>query len=68
MLNYVFQDNLAVTNTVEAVIGRVAEHINDTLDGLAYVLTNKVNEMDFDMSKLDMSGLENVMKLLGTNK
>lgn len=68
VLNYVFQDNLAVTNTVEAVIGRVANRLMDTLDNVADVLVEKVEEMDFDMSKLDVSGLENVMKLLGTNK
>ena len=68
VLNYVFQDNLSVTNTLEAVVGRIADHLVNTLDGLADVLAEKVSEMDFDLSNLDIGAVENVMKLLGTNK
>lgn len=68
ILNYVFQDNLAVTNTVEAVVGRVANHIVDTVDDFAYMLSRKVEEMDFNLADLDIGKLDNVLNLLGANK
>lgn len=68
ILNYVFQDNLAATNTIEAVIGRTAEHLMETIDDFVEVLANKVEEMELDISNLDMSAVNNIMKLLGANK
>lgn len=68
IMNYVFQDNIAVNNTVESVIGKTADGILNILDGFINVLSDKVSEMDLDLSNVDMSQVENVMKLLNTGK
>lgn len=68
IMNYVFQDNLAVNNTVEAVVGKAANGLLNILDNLADALSNKVNEMEFDLSNIDMSKLENIMNLLNAGK
>ena len=64
ILNYVFQDNLAVNNTVEAVVGKVGLGVLDILDGFANTLSDKVEEMNLDLGNLDMSQLQSVLKLL----
>lgn len=68
VMNYVFQDNLSVNNTVEAVVGKTANGVLGILDNFANTLANKVEEMDFDLSNFDMSQLDNIMKLLNANK
>ena len=68
IMNYVFQDNIAVNNTVESVIGKTANGVLNILDGFINVLSDKVNEMDLDLSNVDMSQLENVMNLLKAGK
>lgn len=68
IMNYVFQDNLAVNNTVESVVGKAANGLLNILDGLANVLANKVDKMELDLSNIDTSQLENVMKLLNIGK
>jgi hypothetical protein len=66
ILNYVFKDNLAVTNTVEAVVGNLVENVNDSLDSIATALKNKIENFDMDVDNLDMSSLENIVNLLGS--
>ena len=68
ILNYVFQDNLAVNNTVEAVVGKAANHILNILDGFAGILADKVDEMNVNLSNVDMGQLENIMNLLNGEK
>ena len=68
IVNYVFQDNLAVNNTVEAVVGKAMPYVLGIIDGLANTLAEKVNQLNFDLSNIDMSQLENVMNLLDPQK
>lgn len=64
VVNYVFQDNLAANNTVEAVVSKAAAVVLDILDDFANTLSNKVDEVNFDLSNFDMTQLDNIMKLL----
>lgn len=68
IMNYVFQDNLAVNNTVEAVVGKVANGLLDIIGGFADRLGDKVGEMNLDLSEIDMSKLDGLMNLLGANQ
>ena len=65
ILNYVFKDNLSVTNTVEAVVGSLSEQIGDSLDDLVMSLKNKIDNFDMDLSRQDMTAVQNVLSLLG---
>ena len=64
IMNYVFQDNIAVNNTVEAVVGKTANHLLVIVDNFADILSNKVDEMELDLSNLDVGKLENIMSFL----
>ena len=66
ILNYVFKDNLAVANTVEAVIGGLVENVKGSLDSLIVSLKNKIDNFDMDLSNVDMSQFENIINLLGS--
>lgn len=66
VMNYVFQDNLAVSNTVEAVVGKASDYLLNIVDRFANTLSEKVDEMNFDLSNMDMSQLSNIMKLLNS--
>ena len=68
IMNYVFQDNLAVNNTVEAVVGKAAGVVLGIVDNFAKALSNKVNDMNFDLENLDMGQLNNVLQLLNIEK
>lgn len=68
IMNYVFQDNLAVNNTVEAVVGKAATTLLNIVDDFANTLSNKVDEMNFDLENLDMGQLQNVLQLLNIEK
>lgn len=68
ILNYVFKDNLAVMNTVEAVIGNFVEDLNGYLESLAESLKNKIDGLDMDLSKFDLSQLDKIINLLGSTK
>lgn len=68
IMNYVFQDNLAVNNTVEAVVGKAATTLLNIVDGFANTISGKVDEMNFDLSKFDMDKLDSIMSLLNAGK
>jgi hypothetical protein len=68
IMNYVFQDNLAVNNTVEAVVGKASTTLLNIVGGFADALSNKVDDMNFDLSNFDMDKLDNIMNLLNANK
>ena len=68
IVNYVFKDNLAVNNTVEAVIGKSANVLLNIVDGFVDTLSNKVNELNLDLENLDMGQLQNVLELLNVEK
>lgn len=64
ILNYVFKDNLAVTNTVEAVVGNLADGAKKSLDGLVESLKTKIDNFDMDLSNVDLSQFESIINLL----
>lgn len=66
ILNYVFKDNLAVTNTVESVVGGLVESVKGNLDTIAESLKNKIDDFDMDLSNIDMSQFDNIINLLGS--
>ena len=66
ILNYVFKDNLAVTNTVEAVFGNLGESVKKSLDNISESLKNKIENFDMDLSDVDMSQFDNIVNLLGS--
>lgn len=68
VMNYVFQDNLAVNNTIEAVVGKAATALLNIVDDFANTLSNKVDEMNFDLENLDMGQLQNILQLLNGEK
>jgi hypothetical protein len=68
IMNYVFQDNLAVNNTVEAVVGKTATSLLNIVDGFSNTLSNNVDNINFDLSNLDMDKLGDIMNLLNANK
>lgn len=64
IMNYVFQDNLAVNNTVEAVVGKAANVLLGITDGLINILAEKIDEMDSNLENLDLNQIQNVINLL----
>jgi hypothetical protein len=64
VMNYVFQDNLAVSNTIEAVVGKAAGYLLNIVDGFANLLSDKVNEMNYDLQNIDMEQAEKILNLL----
>lgn len=68
IMNYVFQDNLAVNNTVEAVVGKMTNGILDIVGDFADKLGDKVDEMNFDLSDIDFSKLDGVLNLLNAKQ
>lgn len=68
IMNYVFQDNLAVNNTIEAVIGKVSIALLDIVDGFSNRLADKVDEMNFNLGDLDIDKLEGIANLLNARK
>ena len=68
IMNYVFQDNLAVNNTVESVVGKAATALLNIVDSFVNTLSNKVEEMNLDLENVDMGQLQNVLQLLNVEK
>lgn len=64
IMNYVFQDNLAVNNTVEAVAGKAADRLLDIVEGFANILADKVNDMNSDLSNINLNQAEEILHLL----
>ena len=54
MLNMMMDDIIANNNTVEAVLGRALSKVSDSIDGLIDAFTNKVEEMNLDLSQIDI--------------
>ena len=64
IMNYVFQDNLAVHNTVEAVVGKASAVLLNIVDNFVDALSHKVDEMNLDLSKVDMGQVDKILNLL----
>ena len=67
ILNYVFKDNIAANNTVEAVVGRIGNDVIDILDAFADVLANKVSELELNMPDVDVEQLAKLAGILKGN-
>lgn len=62
VLNNLFADEISNHNTVENVLAELAVNISNAVDGVAEVMKDKLE--DFDASNIDMSGIEDVLKIL----
>jgi hypothetical protein len=63
VLNYVFTDEIANNNTVVNVLAELTSDISNAVDSVAENLNEKI--ASFDGGNIDMSGIEEVMKLIG---
>ena len=64
MLNMMMDDVIANNNTVEAVLGYNLGKVSDSLDGLIEVFAEKVEEMDLDLSQIDIEKYKGLLDLI----
>lgn len=64
VLNYVFKDNLAASNNVEAVLGRVSVGLLNIVDGLAMALQQKAEEFNLEIPDVDAEAVAKLVDLL----
>ena len=64
MLNMMMDDVIANNNTVEAVFGYTLGNVSSSLDGLIGVFAEKVDEMEFDLSQLDIEKYKGILDLI----
>ena len=64
MLNMMMDDVIANNNTVEAVIGHALDKVSGSLDGLINTFANKVEDMELDLSQLDIEPLKGILDLI----
>lgn len=63
VLNNLFADEISNHNTIESVLADLAGNISNAVDNVAEVMKDKVES--FDVSNIDTSGIEDVLKMLG---
>ena len=63
MLNNLFADEIANHNTIESVLSVLSQNIADSIDSIAEAMKEKIES--FEDGNIDMSGIEEVMKVLG---
>ena len=64
MLNMMMADIEANNNTVEAVLGHTLGRVTDSIDNFIDVLAEKVEEMDLDLSQIDIDKYKGLIDLL----
>lgn len=64
MLNMMMDDVIANNNTVEAVLGHALGKVSDSLDGLIGAFAEKVDEIELDLSQLDINKYKGLLDLL----
>lgn len=64
MLNMMMDDIIANNNTVEAVTGHALSKITDSVDELINVFADKVEEMELDLSQIDIDKYKGILDLL----
>lgn len=64
ILNMMMDDTLANNNTVEAVLGHELGKVSNALDDLITVFANKVEEMELDLSQIDIDKYKGLFDLL----
>lgn len=64
LLNMMMDDVIANNNTVEAVLGHALGKVTDSLDGLIDAFAEKVEEMELDLSQIDIDKFDKLKGLL----
>lgn len=64
MLNMMMDDIMTNNNTVEAVLRHVLGKVSDSLDGLIDTFANKVEEMELDLSQIDIDKYKGILDLI----
>ena len=64
MLNMMMADIEANNNTVEAVLGHALGKVTDSIDSFIDVLAEKVEELDLDLSQIDIDKFKGIIDLL----
>jgi hypothetical protein len=57
-------DIMTNNNTVEAVIGHALGKVSDSLDDLIGTFADKVEEMELDLSQIDIEPLKGILDLI----
>ena len=63
MLNMMMEDIITNNNTVEAVLGHELGKVSDALDDLISTLADKVEEMELDLSQIDIDKFDKLKGL-----
>lgn len=64
MLNMMMDDIMTNNNTVEAVLGHALGKVSDSLDDLIGTFADKVEEMELDLSQIDIEPLKGILDLI----
>ena len=64
MLNMMLDDIVSNNNTIEAMLGHTLGKAIDSLDRLAEALADKVDEMELDLSQIDIDKYKGLLDLL----
>ena len=64
MLNMMMDDIMTNNNTVEAVLGHALGKVSDSLDDLIGAFADKVEEMELDLSQIDINKYKGLLDLL----
>ena len=64
ILNMMMEDVIANNNTVEAVLGHALGKVSDSLDDLIGAFAEKVEEMNLDLSQIDIDKYKGLFDLL----
>ena len=64
MLNMMMDDVIANNNTVEAVIGHALGKVSGSLDGLISAFAEKVEDMELDLSQIDLDKYKGLFDLI----
>ena len=64
ILNMMISDLDANNNNVASVLGKSAERLLDIVDGLVDTLADKINELNFDLSQIDIEKYKGILDLL----
>lgn len=63
MLNMMMDDIVANNNTIEAVLGHTLGKLSDSLDDLISAFADKVDEMELDLSQIDIDKYKGLLDL-----
>lgn len=64
ILNMMMEDVIANNNTVEAVLGYALGKVSDSLDDLIGAFADKVEEMDLDLSQINIDKYKGILDLI----